>query len=115
MLATEPAHCAALQRLFDAWAASVASDGRDVASAAADAVEASVCTSAAASVAGASVCSFGMPLEEHEGASAWHELMEAGALFFDDAPLARTVHLLHPSDAGALMRHFRRPAAAAEP
>jgi hypothetical protein len=56
-----------------------------------------------------------MPLEEHEAAaSTWRQLMEAGALFFDDAPLARKVHFLHPSDAGALMRHFRRPAAAVE-
>jgi hypothetical protein len=114
MLATEPAYLGPFRRLFNAWAASVAAAGRDVASAAGGAADASVCTHPTADAAAASVCAFGMPLEEHEDVSVWHQLMEAGAIFFDDAPMARSVHFLHPSDAGALLRHLRRPAAAAE-
>lgn len=99
--AIDTMHGDELLRLLDAWQVSVLASARDP-----------VC--AASRFTDASICAFGMPLKPGESARPWYKLMDAGAVFFDDADLARAVHFLHPSDAGTLLLHFGRAAASAD-
>ena len=79
-----------LNRLLSAWIAAVKSSGRDVAT-------------AAANTSDETICVFGMPIDDAEPAGSWYDLADAGVLRFDGDCRPRMVHVLHPSDAGTLL------------
>ena len=79
-----------LNRLLSAWIAAVKTSGRDVAT-------------AAANTSDETICVFGMPIDDTEPAGSWYDLADGGVLRFDGDCRPRVVRFLHPSDAGTLL------------